>query len=195
MMRSRSWPTIWARRRKVWRRSRSNGTTGRMPTSRRQISRASSSKPRWPGAVAQNIGDADKAMAGAATKVEATYQPPVPGACHDGADELHGARPQGRLRNLDRHPGDRARPGDRRKGCRPAAREGHRAQSSDRRRLWPAAGGRRRGPRGRDRQACRWSGEGRVDARGRHPARHVPALLVRPHFGGSRRAGQAGGLE
>lgn len=29
-----------------------------------------------PGAVAQNIGDADKAMAGAATKVEATYQLP-----------------------------------------------------------------------------------------------------------------------
>jgi len=29
-----------------------------------------------PGAVAQNVGDADKAMAGAATKVEATYQVP-----------------------------------------------------------------------------------------------------------------------
>ncbi|MBA1914225.1 xanthine dehydrogenase family protein molybdopterin-binding subunit, partial [Escherichia coli] len=29
-----------------------------------------------PGAVAQNIGDADNALAGAATKVEATYQLP-----------------------------------------------------------------------------------------------------------------------
>ena len=29
-------------------------------------------------------------------------------------------------------------------------------------------------------QACRRPGEGRVDARGRYPARHVPALLVRP---------------
>src|SRR5690554_7605136 len=31
---------------------------------------------RSPGAVAQNIGDADNALAGAATKVEATYQLP-----------------------------------------------------------------------------------------------------------------------
>ena len=38
---------------------------------------ASSSRRRSsPGAVAQNIGDVDKAMAGAATKVEATYQVP-----------------------------------------------------------------------------------------------------------------------
>ena len=43
----------------------------------RLTSRASSKAPRrQPGAVAQNVGDADKAMAGAATKVEATYQVP-----------------------------------------------------------------------------------------------------------------------
>ena len=40
-------------------------------------SRASSNRRRSsPGAVAQNIGDVDKAMAGAVTKVEATYQVP-----------------------------------------------------------------------------------------------------------------------
>jgi len=38
----------------------------------RELERATQS----PGAVAQNIGDVDKAMAGAATKVEATYQVP-----------------------------------------------------------------------------------------------------------------------
>ena len=36
----------------------------------------------------------------------------VPGPRHDGADELHGALPQGRVRNLGRQPGDGARPGD-----------------------------------------------------------------------------------
>jgi len=38
----------------------------------RELERATTT----PGAVAQNVGDADKAMAGAATKVEATYQVP-----------------------------------------------------------------------------------------------------------------------
>ena len=43
----------------------------------RRRSRASSNRRRsMPGAVAQNIGDVDKAMASAATKVEATYQVP-----------------------------------------------------------------------------------------------------------------------
>ena len=46
------------------------------------------------GAVAQNIGDADKAMASAATQGRGELSVAVPGACHDGADELHGAFPR-----------------------------------------------------------------------------------------------------
>ena len=119
----------------------------------------------------------------------------VPRARDDGADELHGSCPPGRLRNLGRQPGAGARPGGGREGRRPAAGEGRGPQSSDRRRIWPAAGGRRRRPRGRDRQAGRRPGEGRVDARGRHPARHVSALLVRPAVRRPRREGHAGRLE
>ena len=48
----------------------------------------------------------------------------VPRACGDGADELHGSRSQRRGRSLGRHPGDRAGPGGRGRGCRPAARKG-----------------------------------------------------------------------
>ena len=93
------------------------------------------------GAVAQNIGDADKAHGRRRHQGRSGVPPSIPGSRHDGADELHGALPQGRVRDLDREPGDRACSGDGRKGCRPAAREGHRPQSSDRWRLWPAAGG------------------------------------------------------
>ena len=102
----------------------------------------------------------------------------VPRARDDGADELHGSCPQGRLRNLGRQPGRRARPGGGGEDRRPAAGQGRGPQSSDRRRLRPAAGGRRRRSRRPDREACRRSGEGRVDPRGRYPARHVPALLA-----------------
>ena len=148
-----------------------------------------------PGPVAQNIGDVDKAMASAATKVEAIYQVPFLAHADDGADELHGSCPQGRLRSLGRQPGHRARSGGGGEDRRPAVGQGRGPQSSDRRRLWPPARGRRRHPRGPDRQASRRAGEGRVDARGRHPARHVPALLVRPVLRRSRREGNAGRLE
>ena len=104
----------------------------------------------------------------------------VPRARDHGADELHSPRAQGRLRNLGRQPGHCARPGGGGEDRRSAVGQGHRPQSSDRRRLWPAAGGRRRHPRRPDRAARRRPGEGRLDARGRYPARHVSALLVRP---------------
>ena len=42
----------------------------------------------------------------------------------DGADELHGSCPQGRLRNLGRQPGPRARPGGGGKDHRPAVGQG-----------------------------------------------------------------------
>ena len=66
----------------------------------------------------------------------------VPRARGDGADELHGSCPQGRLRNLGRQPGPRARPGGGGEGRGPAVGQGRGPQSSDRRRVWPAAGDR-----------------------------------------------------
>ena len=44
-------------------------------------------------------------------------------------------------------------------------------------------------------QACRRAGESRLDPRGRHPARHVPAVLVRSDFCGTRRERAADRLE
>jgi hypothetical protein len=50
-----------------------------------------------PGAVAQTIGDTDKSMASAVTKVEGDLPGSVPRARDDGADELHRPCPQGQL--------------------------------------------------------------------------------------------------
>ena len=138
------------------------------------------------GPVAQNIGDVDKAMASAVTKIEAIYQVPFLAHADDGADELHGSCPQGRLRSLGRQPGHRASPGGGGEDRRPAVGQGRGPQSSDRRRLWPAAGDRWRHPRRPDRAACRRPREGRLDPRGRYPARHVPALFLRPDVRRSR---------
>ena len=56
----------------------------------------------------------------------------------------------------------------------------HRAQPAHRRRLRPPAGS-RQGREGRaHRAAGRRAGQGRVDARGRHPARHLSPGLLRP---------------
>ncbi len=102
-----------------------------------------------PGAVAQNIGDVDAGDGGRRHQGRGDLPGAVPRARHDGADELHGSRAPGRLRDLGRHPGDRARPARRREGRRPAAGQGRGAQSPDRRRLRPAAGERRRRARRR----------------------------------------------
>ena len=131
-----------------------------------------------PGAVAQKIGDADTAHGERRDEGRGDLSGSVPGPRRDGADELHRARARGFVRALDRQPGAGAGSGDGREGRGPAAREGDRPQPSDRRRLRAAAGGRRRAPRRRDREARRRAGEGRLDARGGRPARHVSALLV-----------------
>ena len=68
-------------------------------------------------------------------------------------------------------------------GGGPAGREGDRQQPSARRRLRPQARARHGGRGGAHRQAGRRSGEGGVDARGRHPARHLPPGLSRHHRG------------
>ena len=116
------------------------------------------------GPVAQNVGDTEKAMANAATKVEATYQVPFlahatmePMNCtvHMRNDECEiwiGNQAVARVQAMAA------------KAAEPSAGEGHRSQSPDRWRLWPTAGSRRCGPRGRDRQAGRWPGESRVDS-------------------------------
>ena len=135
-----------------------------------------------PGAVAQNVGDVDAAMANAVTKVEATYQ--VPFLAHATMEPMNCTV---RIRkdgceiwvwNSSRS----TRPSDCRRGHGSAVGQGRGSQSSDRWRLRPAAGGRRRHARRPDRQACRWAGEGRVDARGGHPTRHVSAHFLRPDF-------------
>ena len=146
------------------------------------------------GAVAQNIGDVNKAMASPTTTVEATYQ--IPFLAHATMEPMNCTVhvPKDGCEVWVRLPGRRARPGRSGEDRRPAIGQGRGPQSSDRRRLWPAARGRRRHSRRPDRAACRRPRQGHLDARGRHPARHVPALLVRPNFCRSRR-GNAGRLE
>ena len=72
-----SWPIKWARRRRAWRHSTSNGTTGRTPSSAPPVSFAISKPPR--GSLARSHakdGDVEKALAGAAKTIEAVYQVP-----------------------------------------------------------------------------------------------------------------------
>ena len=64
-----------------------------------------------PGAVAQNIGDVEQRHGGRRHQGRGDLPGSFPRARHHGADELHGSCPQGRLRNLGRQPGHRARPG------------------------------------------------------------------------------------
>ena len=141
-----------------------------------------------PGAVAQNDRRRRRGHGGRRDQGRGDLPGAVPRARHDGADELHRPRPQ---RTAARS-GSAARSIARAQAT--AAKvtglplgQGRRPQSPDRRRLRPAAGGRRRHPRRPDRQAGRRPREGRLDARGRHPARHVPALLLRPAVRRARR--------
>ncbi len=130
-----------------------------------------------PGVVAQSIGNVDEAMASAVTKVEATYQVPFlahaamePMNCtvhvrEDGCEVWVGSQAMARAQAAAAE------------GHRPAVGQGRGPQSPDRRRIWQTAGDRWRHARRPNRQARRRSGQGRLDPRGRYPARHVP-----PHF-------------
>ncbi len=67
-----------------------------------------------PGAVAKNEGDAEAALAQRRNEARSRLRESVPRPCHDGADELHGARDAGRLRHLGRHADSERGPGGRR---------------------------------------------------------------------------------
>jgi isoquinoline 1-oxidoreductase beta subunit len=147
------------------------------------------------GPVAQNIGDVDKAMAGAAKKVEAIYQ--VPFLAHAAMEPMN-CTVHVRKDDCEVWVGNQAIARAQETAAKnhgPAIGQGHGPQSSDRRRIRAPTGDRRRHPRGSDRHAGGWSGEGGVDPRGRHPARHVPALLVRPVFRRTRCEWNAGRVE
>src|SRR5205807_808159 len=76
-----------------------------------------------------------------------------------------------------------------------AARARPGAQPSPGRRLRATARGGLRPPGGTDRHAGPGAHESRMDPRGRHPARYVPAVLLRPHRRRPGRARPAGRLD
>ena len=138
------------------------------------------------GPVAQNIGDTDKAMAGAATKVEATYQ--VPFLAHAALEPMN-CTVHVRKDGCEIWVGNQAIARAQATGGedrRTSAGQGRGPQPSDRRWLRPPAGERWCRSRRSDRHAGGGSGEGRVDPRGRYPARHVSALFLRPDVRRSR---------
>ena len=147
------------------------------------------------GPVAQSIGDIDRAMAGAATKVEATYQ--VPFLAHAALEPMN-CTVHVRKDSCEiwvGNPGHRALPGGGGEDHRPAAGQSRGPQPSDRRRLRPATGERWRRSCRSDRHAGGRPGKGRMDPRGRYSARHVSALFLRPDVRRSRCQGNAGRLE
>ena len=77
---------------------------------------------------------------------------------------------------------------------RAEARAGSHPQPSARRRVRAPPRVRRHGARRADRAAGRGAGPGDLDARGRHPARHVSAVLLRPLERRRGRTGQGGSL-
>ncbi len=150
---------------------------------------------RSPGAVAKNEGDAAAALAEAATKVEAVYEDPFlahatmePMNCTvqvtaDGCDIWVGTQIPTVAQLVVAQ------------DTRPEAGAGAPPQSSAGRRLRAPARVRLHRAGGADRQAVEGSGQGRLEPRGGHPARHVPALLLRPHQRRPRCGGQARRLE
>ena len=137
------------------------------------------------GAIALREGDVEAAMASAAIKVEASYQVPFlahaalePMNCtvdlrQDSCEVWVGTQVLSRAHAAAAH-------------RRVAAGEGEGAQSSVGRRLRATARNRWSRACGSDRQTRRRPGKDHLDPRGRYPARHVPALLLRPDIRRSR---------
>ena len=147
-----------------------------------------------PGVIGAKEGDVEKAIAGAAKKIEANYH--MPFLAHAAMEPMnctvHVTKDSCEV--WVGHPGRDQGAGHGRRCHGPAAGEGAGAQPSAGRRLRPAARYRRRDPGGPDRQAGRWPGEGGLDPRGGYPARYLPALLLRPAHRGARCGGRARGL-
>ena len=133
-----------------------------------------------PGAVARNDGDAARAIAGAAKRIDAVYEQPF--LAHATMEPMNCTvhLVSGRVRHLGRHAGPGPHAGRRDEAHRAEARAGAHPQSPARRRLRPPPGVRRYRARRSDRAARARAGAGDLAARGRHPARHVPAVLLRP---------------
>ncbi len=92
-----------------------------------------------------------------------------------GADELHRRRARGPLRFVRGNSGAAGRAGRCGGGRRPQARTGQRPHDASRRRIRPPPGGGFRSGGGRGVEGARYSGEARLDARGRHDPRFLPA--------------------
>ena len=190
------WPITWEPRRKASRPWSSNGTTARTQSSARRTSWTSSNRRRSSRAWSRRTSaTSTRRCRVRSTKVEATYH--VPFLAHATMEPMNctvHVRPDGCEIWVGNQAIARAQTRGR-EGRRPAVGQGRGAQPSDRRRLRPAAGERRRRARRRDRQAGRRPGQGGLDARRRHPARHVPADVLRPPVRRSRRERHAGRVE
>ena len=148
-----------------------------------------------PGAVAQNIGDVDKAIAGAATKVEASYQ--LPFLAHATMEPMNCTV---HVRNdaCEIWVGNQAIARAQAAAAKAAGLPLEKVVLHNH--LLGGGFGRRLEPDGIVRAveiAKHVDGPVKVvwTPRGGHPARHVPAVLVRPVDRRSRRQGQAGRLE
>ena len=136
-----------------------------------------------PGVVARNEGDAGKALAEAAQRLEAIYQ--VPFLAHAAMEPMNCTVHLQKDR-CDIWVGTQATDAHAVSGGRthrPAKGSDKNSQSSDWWWLRPKAGGRWHGAGRQDRQARRWPGEGDLEPRGRHPARYVSAVLLRSSVG------------
>ena len=195
--RSPSSATTCGRRSRASPRSASSGTTARTPSLAPRTSSGNSRvASQTPGVVARNDGDANGAMASAATKIDAVYE--LPFLAHATMEPMN-CTVHVRTDGCEIWVGTQVAEPCRRRPPRrsPASRSRRCAgpQPSARRRLRPPARGRRHRAGGRDREAGRRAGEGRLDPRGRHPARHLPALLLRPASPRASTRGQAGRLD
>jgi CO/xanthine dehydrogenase Mo-binding subunit len=156
----------------------------------RQLEEAS----KQPGAVARHEGDPDKALADAAQRIDAVYQ--VPFLAHAAMEPMN-CTVHVRKDACELWLGTQA----------PTLTQAVVAQITGlpkdavkiHNHLLGGGFGRRLEADGsvlaEDRQAGERAREGRVEPRGGHPARHVPALLLRPAVGRTRRGRQTGRLD
>ena len=181
---SRSSAITCGRRRRVSTPSSSPGTRVRTRRSARRTSgRICARRARRTALVAKARGDIAKGLA-TGEQARGGLRAAVSRPRDDGAVELHGSLQARWLRDLDRHAGHGARASRRRRKAAglPVDKvivNNHLLGGGFGRRLEPdmvvAAV--------RIAEECRRPGEGRVDARRRHPARHLSSGLSRHDFG------------